>query len=334
MAPTKTLLGLALGASLLPGARACELCAIYGADAARPDAARGWTGSVSEQYTHYATLQINSRRISLPDQDYLNQSVSHVVVGYNFSGRFGLSANLPIVYNQFKRFDFQPPFNVREQGSTSGIGDVAFVARWSPLRKVEMEYTAVLNLLAGVKFPTGNADRVRAEVATSRLFDTFFPPGHSTHDSLAFSGVHDHMLAPGSGSYDGIFGVTLNTRRGRVTFNAQAQYYLRTPGAAGFEFGDETMVSGGPGYYLLLRDNCTLNLAFNGYYESQAMARIDGRESTHTGMKVWYVGPLLTFTLGEHLSANAAVDVPLSVSNSGLQVTPNYRVHGGFNWRF
>jgi hypothetical protein len=36
------------------------------------------------------------------------------------------------------------------------------------------------------------------------------------------------MLALGSGSYDGIFGASLNTRWQRWILNGQFQYYLRT----------------------------------------------------------------------------------------------------------
>ncbi|MBI3881219.1 MAG: hypothetical protein HY301_14290 [Verrucomicrobia bacterium] len=320
---------------LAAAARACELCAIYSADNARPDAGRGWVATVSEQFTQHHTLQFAGREVHVADPDYLDESMTHLVAGYNFSGRFGLSLNTPFVHRDYKRSAFHPPFTfVREAGTVSGLGDASLVARFSALRHVEMESAAVLNLLAGVKFPTGDTQHIRNEVAASRVYDTFFPPGHTAHDINSFSAVHEHMLSPGSGSFDGVFGATLATRWRRCFFNAQFQYYLRTPGEAGFEFGDEVLISGGPGAYLLLRDACTLSLAFNGYYESETRVRIDGRPSDHTGMTAWYVGPQLTLTLGEHFSLNAGADLPLHVGNYGFQAVPDWRAHGGLSWRF
>jgi len=68
-----------------------------------------------------------------------------------------------------------------------------------------MEYGIAVNVLGGVKFPTGDTDRIADEVNQTRIFDSFLPP--AAHDPLghAISGVHQHDLSLGSGSFDGIF---------------------------------------------------------------------------------------------------------------------------------
>jgi hypothetical protein len=311
----------------------CELCAIYSADNARGASSSGFLVSISEQFVPYRVTQFEG--------DHLDSSITHIVPTYNFSPRFGLSLNVPIVYNSFKRTDFRysttPPSPVleTERGSEFGISDVALIGRGTVFQLDKTDYAMTVNVLAGVKFPTGDSSRIQEEIEQSRIFDSFVPPG-TPHDPLShsISGVHQHMIAPGSGSYDGIFGLTLNTRWKRLFFNSQFQYYLRTEGEHEFEFGDEILVSGGPGGYLVVHDEWTLGLQFNGFYESEARDKILGQKTDRTSMTAWYVGPQLSLTWGDRLAANAGADFPLRIANNGLQNVPEYRIHGGVSFRF
>ena len=318
----------------------CELCAIYSADSARGTSSGGFLVSVSEQFTAYRVTQFEGEEFPFPDPDYLDNSITHVVPTYNFSPRFGVSLNIPVVYNTFERNDvryFPPPklpeFET-ERGSEFGLGDMSLIGRATVWRLDNMDYAVSLNLLAGVKFPTGDSSRIEDEVEQARLFRAFLPPG-APHDPLGHSqsAVHQHMIAPGSGSWDGVFGVTLNTRWQKWFFNSQFQYYLRTE-AEDFEFGDEIMVSGGPGRYLVVHDDWTLSLQFNAAYETEARDKVLGIKSDNTGMTAWYVGPQLALTWGEHVAANAGADFPLAIANNGLQKVPEFRVHGGISFRF
>ena len=198
-----------------------------------------------------------------------------------------------------------------------------------------MQYGLIVNLLGGVKFPTGETERIKDEIAQARVFESLLPPG-TPHDPLGHSitSVHEHQLALGSGSYDGIFGLTANARYRRCFLNGQFQYYLRTPGQSGFNFGDELMVSGGPGAFILLTHVWTVSLQANAVYDTLARDELLGRISDRTGSTAWYFGPLLAVTVGEHFSANLGVDVPLRIANNGFQSVPDYALHGGFSWRF
>lgn len=193
----------------------------------------------------------------------------------------------------------------------------------------------VVDLLGGIKFPTGNTDRLKDEVEQALMFQSLFS-ADVPHDPLGHtvSGVHQHDLSLGSGSFDGIVGATLNAHWQRCFSNLQFQYYVRTEGESSFRYGNELMVSGGPGAYLLLNEKLTLSIQANAAYETMARDHILGKTSNHTGMTSWYLGPLLNFTWSDHLAANAGVDVPLRITNRGLQNVPNYRIHGGLSWRF
>lgn len=333
--------GLLAGLMFCFSTVACELCAIYSADNARGASVSGFLVSLSEQFTAYRTTQLDGKEVEFSDPDYFDNSITHVAPTYNFSPRFGVSLSVPIVYNSFKRSDFRysrsqpiPTFEV-ERGSEFGLGDMALIARGVVLQISEMNYAVTVNALGGVKFPTGDDERIRDEIEQARIFESRLPPG-TPHDPLShsFTGVHEHSLALGSGSYDGIFGLTLNTRWKRWFFNSQVQYYLRTEGQEEFEFGDELLISGGPGRYLVVNDEWTFNLQFSGYYETEARDKVLGRKSDHTGMTAWYVGPQLAFTWGERFAANAAADFPVRITNNGLQNVPDYRIHGGVSLRF
>jgi hypothetical protein len=178
-------------------------------------------------------------------------------------------------------------------------------------------------VLAGVKFPTGNTDRLTDEADEARA-----------HGHRAVSGVHQSDLTLGSGSFDGIFGLTVNGRWQRFFCNVLAQYYLRTEGESTYTYSDEVMVSGGPGAYLLLHKRYTLSLQANAGYESRGRDTLFGVPSDDTGMTGWFLGPQIGFTWGLHFSATVAVDVPLAIYNNGFQNVADYRIHGGLTWRF
>jgi len=317
-------------------AQACELCAIYSADSARGQSSQGFLFTMSEQFVESGRLQFEGEEIDFPGGDHLTSSITHLVPTWNFSSRFGLSASVPLVYRSFRTTEqvFGAPAPVTEEGTEFGLGDMSLIGRFNVLQKTEMDYALVVNLLGGVKFPTGDSDRIRKEVEQARIFENL--PGIPHEDPLdhSLSSVHQHDISAGSGSYDGILGITANTRWKRWIFNAQFQYYIRTPGESDFEYGDELMVSGGPGAYLLLQDSFTLLLQANAGYETRGRDTILGRKSDRTGLTAWYMGPQLAFTWGEHFAANAGIDIPLRIANNGFQNVPDYRVHGGLSVRF
>ena len=69
-------------------------------------------------------------------------------------------------------------------------------------------------------------------------------------------------------------------------------------------------------------------------WEKMKRDKILGTEAGFTGMTTWWLGPALIFTWGNHFSAQAEVDVPLSIRNNGIQNVPDYRIRDGVTWRF
>jgi hypothetical protein len=315
-------------------AGACELCAIYSASNAQGGAGRGVTLSLSEQFVMNNTYQFEGEEFDLNpilNQGYLNTYLTHIVPGYNFSSRFGVSLSVPYVYHDFHRVEFTTLGGlIDEKATESGFGDASLIGRWAPVYLNEMNYSVTLNLLAGVKFPTGNTERLDDEVGRAEVDQALFGDAHQ-HSSIA--SVHQHEISLGSGSYDGIFGTALTARWKRFFFKNQLQYYLRTE-ARGYRYGDLFIASGGPGAYVVLADSWTASVQGNVFYETSGRDELIGQLVPHSGITAWYAGPQINLTITEHFGFNAAVDIPLRIYNRGLQLVPDYRIHGGLIFSF
>ena len=308
---------------------ACDLCAVYSANSARTDSESGPIFTLNEQYIHAHTLQFEGEVYkAFPEiqANRLDSSFTHFVPGYNFMPELGLNLNIPFIYRSFHRVELEPTMGklIDEQGSDNGLGDMSLIGRWTAFKIAKMSYSITLNVLGGVKFPTGDTERLDNEVARERSYNAFFGSGVHAHE---FGGVHEHDLTLGSGSFDGIFGTALNLRWKKWFLNQQFQYYLRTE-AHDYQFGDWIIVSGGPGGYILANEDFSLSLQANVLYESMAQDVVLGKVHDQTGYTAWYFGPQLVFTLGDHFSAQAGVDIPLRIYNHGLQNVPDYSSAG------
>jgi hypothetical protein len=312
---------LALGSGLLFAvwhSSACDLCAVYNASAARGEATAGWHLSLAEQFTHSGTLQEGGEEISDPIGQFRDSSITSLLISYNFNERLGLSLNLPFIARRFKRPE---GFDV-ERGTESGLGDMSLLGRYVLYAKPEHDYSLFLSLLGGIEFPTGDPDRLREEINEVEV------PGAPE------SGVHGDSLALGSGSYDFIAGFSGNARWRRLAFALDLQYFIRTRGEFDYRFGNELSVSGGPGFFLLFREEMSLAAYASINYETKEIDRIAGVKKDEGILTSWYAGPGLILTWGENFSATANVDFPLTIATRGVQAVPDYRIRAGLNWNF
>src|ERR1051325_7085497 len=101
----------ALGLTLAPRTPACELCAIYSASTASGDAGKGFSLTLSEQYVSAHNLQADGEHVSTATSlrdAFVDTSTTHIVPGYNFNSRFGVSVNVPVVTREFRRRENLP----------------------------------------------------------------------------------------------------------------------------------------------------------------------------------------------------------------------------------
>lgn len=309
---------LMLFAALVVAARACDSCAIYTASQAEGESNTGLFAGVSEQFTHFGTVQTNGHKEDNPTGQYLDSSVTQVVVGYSLNERFSLQTNIPIINRSYKRPD---GFEI-DRGTLSGVGDVSLLGNFLAFREDTTDVTFTLNLIGGVKFPTGDASRIKEELSETEV------PGAPE------SGVHGHDLALGSGSFDGITGFTTYTRYQRMFFTTNFQYSIRSEGLYGYQYANEIDWSAGPGVYLLLEHEYTVSLQLVASGEDKGRDTFQGEVADDTGITSVYLGPQVGVTWENKLSADVGVDLPVAMQNSSFQAVPDYRIHAGITWRF
>ena len=302
------------GASLLVAAvcaqpvAACDLCAVYAATEAQGGSGQGGFGGVAEQFTYFNTLQANGHDVANDGDQYIKSSLSQVFAGYNFNDRIGVQFNLPIIYRSYG-------YGLA-RGSELGIGDASLLGNAHLFEKLTEDFTFNWTALGGVKFPTG---------AT----------GHLNPNTPDFSpGIGGHDLTLGSGSYDGLLGTGFYARWKRVFLAGAMQYAIRTEGAYGYQFANDWTWFGGPGIYLLLGDKHTLSLQAVVSGETKGQDSLPGMTLNDTAVTIVYLGPQINYTWSSKLSAQIAMDLPVSVAATGEQIVPDYRVRAAVTWRF
>jgi len=305
-------------AVLLGKSPACDLCAIYSATQARGEVGAGWIAGLAEQWTHFGTLQEEGREVPNPTGQHLDSSISQLFAGYNFQKRFSVQFNLPLIYRAFKRPE---GFNI-EHGTEAGVGDISLIGNWRAYSKLAENFSFRGNLFGGIKFPTGSTRRLQEELNEMEI------------TGAPISGIHGHDLTLGSGSIDGVIGGHIFTTWKRSFLTADLQYAIRTEGDFGYRFANDLMWSGGPGMYLLLEHPYTLALQAVVSGESKGRDTFRGEKVGDTGVTSVYLGPQIHFTWSNKLSAQAGVDLPVSLQNTGFQAVPDYRVRAGAAWHF
>jgi len=344
--------------SISPLARGCDLCGCYTpqlealpqttADVAfgQPTGAtttlgRSWMtglyGAVGEQFTYFGTVLVNGHEVANPTGQHEDSSITQLVAGYTFNSRFALQLNVPLIYRSFER----PEGFAIDRGTESGLGDISLLAKFvayhteiggqrslnfgdskSPkMETQDPDFTFSALLLAGIKFPTGDSSRIKEE------FNEIEIPG------APVSGIHGHDLTLGTGSYDGIFGVQTSLRYKNFFFQGDVQFTLRGDGLHQYHFANDLSWGGGPGYYFIRRRDTVLGLQFVVSGEHKDVDRFRGEPAEDTGITSVFVGPRLIASVGK-ISAEIAVDLPVSIDNTALQVVPDYRIRGGIAIRF
>jgi len=298
---------------------ACDLCAIYDANQAQGEVGKGFLAGVAEQFTHFGTLQEDGDEVSNPADQYLESSITQLLLGYNVNERFGVQFNAPIIYRSFRR----PEGDAIQEGTVSCLGDVSLTSRFQVIRQERRNTTFVWNVLGGVKFPTGSTSRLKEE-----LNETAPAPGEPE------SGIHGHDLTLGSGSVDGIIGTSVYARWQRAFFNAALQYAIRSEGDYDYQFANDLLWSGGPGVLLVLNEQFTLSLQLNCSGETKDKDELEGEQVDDTGITTVYLGPDLAFTWGSKLSAELGADFPVSIHDTALQIVPDWRLRAAVTWHF
>lgn len=332
--PAVLLVLLALAATIAARpAAACDICAIYSAT----DVAEEKTGvrlGFAEQYTQFATEQLNGKEQPNPFGEHLYSSNTQLFGGYQFNKWIGLQLNVPILYRSWRRVlddgDIQ-------ESTRAGIGDIALIANLLAYDALWDNSIFRFTLLGGLKFPTGNADFLSEELEGNEEHEeepARVKHGGEDHGTTYQSGVHGHDLAFGSGSVDGIVGYTIYWSYHRFFMTAAMQYKATTEGSFDYQFANDLTWLGGPNYYLLLEHDYALSMGASLSGETKGLDTQKGQRLDDTGITSLYVGPAFDFAWERKLSAEIAADLPVVQNNTAYQIVPDFRLRAALVWRF
>ncbi len=352
-----SILGALLAFAFVQPTRACDLCGCYTPQIeSLPQSgvsAFGQTGAVSgppnehwwdrayfaiaEQFTYFNTLQLDGNEVANPTDQFLASSITQLVLGYNVAPRFAMQLNVPLIYRSFER----PEGFAIDHGTESGLGDISLLGSFILFQKEiggsrapdfsdpknprmvvhEADFAASALLIAGIKFPTGSASRIKEE------FDEVEIPGAPE------SGIHGHDLTLGTGSYDGIFGAQTSLRYRRFFVEADMQFTLRGNGAYDYHFANDLSWNGGPGYYVIRNERAVLGVQLSVSGEHKGVDRFRGEDAEDTGITSVFLGPRLVAAIGR-VSGELGADLPVSIDNTALQAVPDYRLRASVAVRF
>ena len=262
--------------------------------------------------------------------------------GYGLTADFTISARLPVVV----RTDIREAAHEHDGGTTtgtvevlgnsSGIGDLTLLGqyRFYNNRASRTE----LALLLGVKAPTGVTDRY---ADNGELFAAEFQPG--------------------SGAWDGMFGLAATKRIGPWSFDANVLYILATEGTQNTDLGDRFLYNAAVSYRLMrgaaaappmklgaLPDPMwhggsgkhqhgphqeapsgpavDLILELNGEWHAKQVE--SGVKDPNSGGNTLYLAPGLRFSK-DNWSSFLSVGIPIINDQNGIQAEPEVRVVTG-----
>ncbi|MHA3775687.1 hypothetical protein ACXR0O_29585 [Verrucomicrobiota bacterium sgz303538] len=324
----------------------------------------GFYVDVAEQFTKSATLQNRGRDVGSLADECLKESVTQVSLGYNFSNTFGVHLEAPFISRDFQRLRVTGI----EEGTTKGFGDISLFVGWNPVQFIRETGGITVRMYGGLELPTGDSDRlgdrgdtvlvldklepprfipetvyflrlrvingVPVLVKVPRIISRMLPPRVSYKEVEIPLRIRGRDLALGSGSVDGIVGGTVQARWKQLFFTADVRYTIHSEGEFDYQYGDQFQWIGGPGVYAWYKGDTNLALQLICSGESNREDKIRGKRQQDTAMTTVFLGPGISASWRNRLSAQVTLGWPVLTDNSGLQLVPDYRVQASLAWQF
>ncbi len=345
-----SLVGSALiiaGVSALP-AQACDICAIYSGISAVETKKGELHLGISEQFTEFREIQTDGRKVENSAHQRLASSITQLYASYDVDDRLSLQLVLPYMHRQFRTVHSDGT----ERGTEAGLGDVSLLAKYLIFNSESTSSIARVALLAGIKMPSGDSDRLAAHTHAeehTEPVDERSETAHAMHalaivqkhaidehhEEPVASAIHGHDLALGTGSLDFPLGVNALVQRGRWMLTTGAQYILRGEGRDEYQFANDLTYYIAPSYFIALDDEFTVaaGVQLSGEWKEKDTGRAGALEQD-TAIRSLFVGPTISVSMGDGLCAELAYDLPADIENSGTQAVPDYRIRAALHMRF
>jgi hypothetical protein len=300
----------------------CDLCGCF---VPNETLHHGLQMGIAEQFSSMSDLSLQGEKLANEENQYLNSSYTQLFANYHFNERVALQINVPLIYRSFRRVEGE----TLERGNESGLGDILLVAYYVPWQRKNPYTQFNWKLVGGLKFPTGNSDRIAEELQENHAADS---ESSGAAEEVA-SGVHGHDIALGSGSWDALIGTNIFGRSNRWFYSGQLQYVIRTRGDFNYRYANDLLWYGGPGYYISANPDWPIGFQALLTGEHKGEDQLGSQKTDDTAITSIYLGPTGIFGIKQLAMVEVGLGFPLSLHNSGLQTVPKYRLRLGLTWR-
>jgi len=207
--------------------------------------------------------------------------------------------------------DHEDQPEIENLGDSNGLGDLVLFGQYRFFQVPEKQNMSVL---LGVKTPTG-----------------------STSETADNGETFETDLQPGSGSWDGLFGLAYTHWFGAWAFDGSLLYSVVTEGAQDSDLGDVfdynlalsyRLGGGPPAVFYQPRDKHALDFVLELNGEWRDSETIGDTTNNNSGGHVLYVSPGVRYVGTKNWSLGASVGIPALTDLNGIQVEPDYRILG------
>jgi hypothetical protein len=288
-----------------------------------------------EFYDHEAPEDAHARQADLHSVDYLLGGSFRMA--YGITDNFTVGFRLPFVYRDGIREVGdahvedgeleEPPTQLFDHGNSEGIGDMSFWSQYQFFKDSKQSAA----LLLGFKAPTGETTNEGFERNYNYLTgeDTIpaVPDDHSAR-------LETH-LQPGSGSWDGLFGLAYGYDLDVVQLNTSVLYTLATKGSQNTDLGDGfsyNFAASLPVKAFTPCAACTWNLVLEANGEWRDQEQRGNITIGNSGGHTLYISPGIRFISGQNWNIGTTFGYAVISDVNGDQSRPDYRVMGALNF--
>jgi hypothetical protein len=315
---------------------ACDLCSIYNSVQSRIPLENSWHLGVAQQFTDFGTLRERGSKVDNDEHQRLTSLNMQLLLGYDQTDRLSYQISLPFITRHFSRFTHDGDF---ESGKASGVGDLSLISRYAVINKRTDDSIYILQLIGGIKLPTGDAHRLGEEGAEETEHSIHHADAvikaHGDEEHETPRAIHGHDLALGTGSIDFPIGTTYFLKKGKVFFSGDIQYMIRNKGGFDYRHANDLTWSMGPGYFLKVSKETKFapRAVLSGTYKG------NDKNSSHeaeigTSLNALYFGPEILVSTSYGFGGEVGFDLPVYMENSGVQAVPSSRIRAALNFQF
>lgn len=229
------------------------------------------------------------------------------------TGDFTLGLTLPTVQ---KEVEFKTSAGKTSRVTASGFGDLSLVGVYRFYRRDVPRATTQFSIIGGVKAPTGStSQRDRNAPALTGTASQRVP----------------RPLQPGSGSWDGILGITGFQNFDRLSFYGSVQGKINSQDD-NFRFGNKLHYDFTVDYVTLAERNLFFVLELNGVHAWRN--KENGTKVRNSGGHILHISPGIEYLPLPYLILESSVQIPVVQDLNGRQPEKRVSVVMGLRYLF